>query len=95
MNLVGGLLRSRVSAYIAGKRRLAGRVRVNGTGRAKRVGIFKRGTLEYVASGYSNPDGTYEIKGMPELPARSLFAVAFDDTGTYNAEILDILTQCE
>ena len=77
------------------KQRLAGRVQVNGSGAKKRIAVFKRGTLEYVASGMSNTDGTWEIKGMPELPVLSLFAVAFDDSGTYNAEILDFLTQCE
>lgn len=77
------------------KSRLAGCVTVNSVGASKRVVIQKRGTLEYVASTHSKADGTWEIRGMPVLPEKSLVAIAFDDTGTFNAEILDNLSQVE
>ena len=79
----------------APKRRLAGNCSVNGIGSSKRVVIQKRGTLEYVASTHSKADGTFEIRGMPVLPEKSLVAIAFDDTGTFNAEVLDSLSQVE
>ena len=60
-------------------RRLSGRVTVNGAGSSKRVVVQKRGTLEYVASTHSKTDGTWEIKGMPELPEKSLIVMVIDD----------------
>lgn len=95
MSLIGGVLRLQTSNYIAEKRRLAGRVTVNSVGSSKRVVVQKRDTLEYVASTHSKADGTWEICGMPVMSERSLMAIAFDDTGQYNAEVLDYLSQVE
>ena len=71
------------------KRRLAGRVQVNGSGAKKRIAVFKRGTLEYVASGISNADGTWEIKGLPELTGEDLFVVYLDDTRSFDPVAFD------
>ena len=84
-----------ISMPIPEKRRLAGYINVNGIGAPKRVIIQKRDSFEYVVSTHSNADGTWEIRGMPVHPEKSLVAIAFDDTGTYNAEILDNLSQVE
>lgn len=94
MNM-SGLSLSQVSTPVLIKRRLSGRVTVNSIGMSKRVLVQKRGTLEYVASTHSKADGTWEIRGTPVMPERSLMAIALDDTGQYNAEILDYLSQVE
>ena len=93
--IVGGLYALHISDPLPEKRRLAGRVTVNATGASKRIVVEKRGTAEYVASTHSNADGTWEIRGMPVSPERSLKATVFDDTGQYNAEVLDFLSQVE
>lgn len=93
--ILGSLVKIERSAPVNGICRLAGRLTVNGAGSSKRVVVQKRGSLEYVASTHSNVDGTWEIRGMPVFPEKSLVAIAFDDTGTYNAEILDYLSQVE
>jgi hypothetical protein len=92
--MVGGLLRVAMESYTPLKRRLAGTVYVNSAGSARQVVVFKRGTMQYIGSTVSSEDGAWELKGMPAMPDQSLFAVAFD-TGTYNAEALDLLTQVE
>lgn len=95
MMIVGGVLHAIVAQALLDKRRLAGRVTVNSVGASKRVVVQKRNTLEYVASTHSTADGTWEIRGMPVMPERSLVAIAFDDTGQHNAEVLDFLSQVE
>lgn len=75
------------------KRRLAGRVQVNGSGAKKRIAVFKRGTLEYVASGMSNADGTWEIKGLPELPEEQLMVFYIDDTRSFNPIAFDYVSE--
>ena len=73
----------------APKRRLAGRVQVNGSGAKKRIAVFKRGTLEYVASGMSNADGTWEINGLPEISGEAFFVVYLDDTRSFDPVAFD------
>lgn len=92
--ILQGLIFSSVSV-VTEKRRIAGRVGVNSVGASKRVVVQKRGTLEYITSTHSNADGTWEIRGMPVFPEKSLVAIAFDDAGTFNAEVLDYLSQVE
>ena len=75
------------------KRRLAGRVQVNGAGAKKRIVVLKRGTFEYVASGMSNVDGTWEIKGLPELPEESLLVFYIDDTRSFNPIAFDYVSE--
>ena len=77
--IIGGMVVIELSPAAAIKRRIAGRVTVNGAGSSKRVVVQKRGTLEYVASTHSKTDGTWEIKGMPELPEKSLIVMVIDD----------------
>lgn len=91
------IIQGMITASLAriAKSRLSGRVTVNGAGTSKRVVVQKRGTLEYVASTHSKADGSWELRGLPVFPEKSLVAIAFDDTGTYNAEILDNLSQVE
>ena len=77
------------TSLIPPKRRLAGRVQVNGSGAKKRIAVFKRGTLEYVASTHSKADGTWEIKGLPELTGEDLFVVYLDDTRSFDPVAFD------
>lgn len=93
--MIGGLFFSQILIPEPQKRRLAGKVTVDAKAASKRVVVGKRYTEEYVASTISNSDGTWDIRGMPVMPERSLMATCYDDTGTYNAEILDFLSQVE
>ena len=91
MSPLGGLLRLQTST-ISHKRRLGGHIQVNGSGAKKRIGIFKRGTLEYVTSGVSNADGTWEIKGLPEAyTGEDYFVVYLDDTRSFNPLAFDYI----
>lgn len=70
--------------------RLAGTVAVDTLPAVKRVVVLTRGKLQYVGSTISASDGTWEIKGLPKvLDGVTLVAIAFDESGTYNAEIAD------
>ena len=76
--ILQGLIFSSVSV-VTEKRRIAGRVTVNGSGSSKRVLVHKRGTLEYVTSTHSKADGTFEIRDLPVLPEKSLIVMVIDD----------------
>lgn len=86
----------KVTSVNTSKRRLAGRVTVEGLPAKKRIVVQRRGTNEYVASTHSDPDtGNWEIRGMPVYPERSLEVKVSDDTGSFNAEIFDYVSQVE
>lgn len=73
---------------------LSGTVRVDGVPAGRRVALFQRVPLTLIAVTRSRTDGTYEFKGLPEYPERSLKAVAYDDDlQKYNAQVCDFLTQ--
>ena len=86
---LGGLTVDQVNPLPVIKNRLAGRVKVNGSGAKKRIVIFNRETLEYVASGMSNADGTWEIKGLPEISGEEFFVVYLDDTRSFDPVAFD------
>ena len=76
------------------RHRLAGTVTVDGNPAQKRVMVFNRISLELIAATYSAPaTGAWELYGLPEYVERSLLVLAFDDTGTYNAEVADYVSQ--
>ena len=76
------------------RHRLAGTVTVDGNPAQKRVMVFNRISLELLAATYSAPaTGAWELSGLPEYAKGSLLVVAFDDTGTYNAEVADYVSQ--
>ena len=87
--ILGGLLSVKITGAATNRRRLAGRVHVNGSGAKKRIAVFKRGTLEYVASGMSNADGTWEMTGFPELTGEDFFVVYLDDTRSFDPVAFD------
>lgn len=84
---------TKIPSVATKKQRLAGRVDAYGSGAKKRIGIIKRGTLEYVASGMSNTDGTWEIRGLPELPEESLLVFYIDDTRSFNPIAFDYISE--
>ena len=76
------------------RHRLAGVVTVDGQYAEKRIHVHLRSTMELVAATYSDPvTGEWEIFGLPEYPEGSLIVIAFDNTGTYNAEVADYVSQ--
>ena len=76
------------------RHRLAGTVTVDGNPAQTRVRVFNRISLKLLAAAYSAPaTGAWELYGLPEYSEGSLLVVAFDDTGTYNAEVADYVSQ--
>ena len=76
------------------RHRLAGTVTVDGNPAQKRVMVFNRISLELLAATYSDQaTGAWELYGLPEYTKRSLLVVAFDDSGQYNAEVADYVSQ--
>jgi hypothetical protein len=70
--------------------RLAGTVMVDAVGVSRRVVAVQRGTLKYVGSTISDSAGVWSIGGLPKiLDGVKLLVMAFDESGTYNAEIFD------
>ena len=79
---------------IARRHRLAGPVTVDGQPARRIVVVFDRRTFAYVGATTSDPvTGAWEMTGLPEYPERALLVVAFDDTGNYNAEVADYISQ--
>lgn len=73
---------------------LGGTIKENGVPAKKRIMIFHKKTYEIIASAWSDATtGIWKISNTNEYPDRMLYVVAFDDTGTYNAEIADFVSQ--
>ncbi len=70
--------------------RIAGTVAEEGSPVQKRIAIFTRSDLHFYASILSEPDGTWEIPGLPEsLNGSEFIVLGIDDTGQYNAVVAD------
>lgn len=73
---------------------LGGVVKVDGVPAKKRIVLFEKATHMPVASTISNPEtGEWKITNINQYPIKGLFAVTFDDTEEFNAEIADFVTQ--
>jgi len=73
---------------------LSGTVKENGAPAKKRILVFSRESNTVIASTFSDATtGHWQISHTLEYPEKSLFAVAFDDTETFNAEIADFISQ--
>ena len=82
------------TSLITPKRRLAGKVSVEGLSAKKRVVVHHRGTNEYVASTVSDPDtGNWEIRGLPIADDESLIVFYIDDTRSFNPIAFDYVSQ--
>lgn len=76
------------------RHRLAGTITVDGQPAGRVVVVFNRLTLNMVAVTVSNNiTGTWEIKGIAEQPEKQLLIFSLDNTGAYNAEIADYVSQ--
>ena len=83
-----GLLKLQISTFTP-SRRIAGACKVNGVGVSKRYVVYNRWTLNYVCSGRTSSDGTWEIKGMPEIAGEEFFVVYLDDTRSFDPVAFD------
>ena len=76
------------------RHRLAGVVTVDGTPAVRLVAVFDRRDMSLVAATLSaHGTGAWEIAGLPEYAEGSLLVVALDDSGQYNAEVADYVSQ--
>ena len=83
-----GLIKLQISAY-ASKRRLAGKISNNTVGLSVRYAVYNRWTLQYLGSGKTNADGTWEMTGFPELTGEDIFVVYLDDTRSFDPVAFD------
>ena len=76
------------------RHRLAGTVTVDGVPAKRLVAVFTRDGMAFVAATWSNAaTGTWEIYGLPQYLERQLVVLALDNTGNYNAEVADYVSQ--
>ena len=76
------------------RHRLAGTVTVDGSPASKRVLVVNRVSLEVLAATISDQvSGAWELAGLAEHAEGSLLVLAFDDSGQYNAEVTDYVSQ--
>ncbi len=76
------------------RHRLAGTVTVDGSPAKKRVVVFLRDSFTAVFVTLSDPaTGAWKAVGLPQYAEGALTVIAFDDTGTYNAEVADYVSQ--
>lgn len=79
---------------ITRRHRLAGTVTVDGTPARRLVVVINRTNLEYVGAVQSDPvTGAWEVKGLAEHPEKNLLVFSLDNTGAYNAEVADYVSQ--
>ena len=78
----------------ADRHRLAGIVTVDGVPASKLVAVILRASYVLLALRWSDPfTGAWEVAGLPEYPEGSLLVLAMDNSGTYNAEAADYVSQ--
>ena len=76
------------------RHRLAGTVTVDGQPARRLVVVIDRVSLILKAAVQSDPvTGAWELTGLAEYPVQQLLVVSLDDTGTYNAEVADYISQ--
>ncbi len=86
-----GLLKLQISTFTP-SRRIAGACKVNGVGVSKRYVVYNRWTLQYVCSGRTSSDGTWELDGLPEAyTGEDYFVVYLDDTRSFNPVAFDYI----
>lgn len=89
-----GPLESGVAPARTDRHRLAGVVTIDGVPSRRVVGVFDRRSLSLIAAAISEATtGEWELAGLPEYPEAALLVVALDNTGTYNAEVADYVSQ--
>ncbi len=72
---------------------LGGQVMVNNQPASRRISVLDRGSFTYLCGAISDALGNWRIRGNPQYPAGSMLVICFDDTGVYDAEVFDRVTQ--
>jgi hypothetical protein len=89
-----GFIRSGAANTRTDRHRLSGAVTVDGQPASRLVCVFDRLPMTLLAAKWSDPvTGAWEIAGLPEYPVQGLFVAAFDNAGSFNAEIADYISQ--
>ena len=73
---------------------LGGTVTVDGSPAEKRIYVYSRSSMSLVAATWSSrTNGAWKVFGLPEYAEGALLVLSVDDTGTYNAEVADYVSQ--
>lgn len=73
---------------------VGGTVKENGVPVARRVVVLLRKEHVIVGSTFSSVGtGEWQVSNINEYPVEGLFVIVFDDSGTFNAEIADFVSQ--
>lgn len=76
------------------RHKLAGTVTVDGVPARRLVAVLYRYSFTLIAATQSDPvTGAWEIKGLEQYSTSSLIVLALDNTGNYNAEVADYVSQ--
>lgn len=76
------------------RHRLAGTITVDGQPARRLVVVIDRDTLVLKAATHSDSvTGAWEVKGIEEFPEKQLLVFSLDNTGKYNAEVADYVSQ--
>ena len=76
------------------RHRLAGAITVEGQPAKRLVVVIDRVTLLLKAAVFSHPaTGAWEIRGIEEFPEGRLLVFSLDNSGKYNAEVADYVSQ--
>ena len=90
MSLIGGVFMALTGTYVPEKRRLAGEIKINSAGVARRFALFHRGTLLYLGSGKTKDDGTWVMSGFPTtLSEEDIFCVYLHDDKSLDPTAFD------
>jgi len=89
-----GMLNWGTPSLRTNRNKLAGTITVDGQPASRLAVVLDRATFVLIAATISNPaTGDWEIKGIPEYPMQSLLVMSLDNTGDYNAEVADYISQ--
>lgn len=92
--MIGGYIQLGTCPPRTDRHRLAGINYRNGVLARGLIVVRDRVTQVLVAAKISDPvTGAWEIYGLPEYPEKSLVVELFDDTGTYNVDAADYVSQ--
>jgi len=93
--ILGGVYKKQVTTYIPDKKTFKGCALLDGKPVRRRIVIFNRGSLEYIASSVTDVYGIWQCKGLPASISADVVVLQFDDSKQNNAQIFDYVTAAQ